>query len=74
MMNDYKAERAGEVRQLLNYIRDNPAVRYPAGWCEAVRAEAVELGLIEQSALIGCNCRPDIDRGIVYGGDREDVF
>jgi hypothetical protein len=63
------------VSENLAFIAANPSARYPAGWVAETRAEAIELGLLPAPApRIGCNCRPGIDRGIIYGGDMEDIF
>ncbi len=64
------------VQRLLDYSRAHPedVWRRPAYWA-AVILEARALGMIPpEPARVGCNCKPGIDRGIVYGGDREDIF
>lgn len=66
------------ITENLAYIaanRLNPAVRFPKGWIAEVEAEARAAGLLPAMKVFsGTNCRPGIDRGIVYGGDMEDVF
>lgn len=64
------------IAECLEYIRRNPTAHYPKGWIYEVETEARTAGLLRPLAplQVGCNCRPGIDRGIVYGGDMEDVF
>jgi hypothetical protein len=69
--------RKEEVIEMLAFIRDpaNAKVRISSYWIEGVLSEARQLGIIsERRSSIGANCKPGIDRGIVYGGDYEDVF
>lgn len=63
------------IAQCLEYIRKNPTAHYPKGWIHEVETDARAVGILPEIKMeIGCNCQPDIDRGIVYGGDMEDVL
>lgn len=63
------------IADCLAYIAANPGARYPHDWIAGVQAEARTAGLLPAlKPVIGCNCKPGIDRGIVYGGDMEDAF
>lgn len=63
------------IADCLAYIAANPGARYPLGWIAGVQAEARTAGLLPAlRSRIGCNCKPGIDRGIIYGGDMEEVF
>lgn len=62
------------IAENLAYIAANPSAVFPSGWIAEVRAEAIRAGMIQDVGGIGCNCRPGIDDGIIYGGDMVDVF
>ena len=70
-------ERLARVTENWNFVKanaTNTATHFPKGWIEEVRAEAIEVGILRPSNRLGANCNPEIDRGVVYGGDMEDVF
>jgi hypothetical protein len=66
------------VQACLDWLHAHPEEKPDgrnAAWIHAVKSEAVTLGLLSPPApQVGCNCKPGIDRGIVYGGDREEAF
>jgi hypothetical protein len=58
------------VKACLEYLKTNTA---RTEWTQGVHAEARALGLLPPlKPVVGSNCRPGIDRGIVYGGDMAD--
>ena len=61
------------VKACLAFIAANP-YEVRAEWRLEVLTEARKLGLLPAlKPVVGCNCRPGIDRGIVYGGDYPDL-
>lgn len=62
------------IKENLQYIAENPNGNFPPGWITEVIEEARKAGLLTRPSSIGCNCRPVIDAGISYGGDREEAF
>jgi len=60
---------------LLFLLKNPPNSPVSRLWERDLKVQARELGYtFADRPAIGCNCRPDIDRGIEYGGDREDIF
>ncbi len=63
------------IEENLAYIEAHPTAHYPKGWIKEVQDEALQAGLRwTVKPCIGSNCRPGIDKGIVYGGDLVDAF
>jgi hypothetical protein len=60
---------------LLFLLKNPPNSPVSRLWERDLKVQARELGYeFADRPAIGGNCRPGIDRGIEYGGDREDVF
>jgi hypothetical protein len=72
-MNVLRMTDKQRVQECLNFLATGADVN--PQWRMEVEAEARAFGLLAPlEPIIGCNCRPDIDRGIVYGGDLVDAF
>lgn len=72
------ADDIARIKENLAYIkanRFNSAVRFPKGWILETEEEARKVGILpSQKSVVGINCRPGIDRGVIYGGDMEEAF
>lgn len=73
-MNGSRQADVARVLECLDWMKANP-VQGSHEWREGVLDEARALGLIPPAKpQVGCNCRPGIDRGIVYGADYLDAL
>lgn len=64
------------IAECLEHLKANPPKTISEiAWERDVLKEARELGILPPiKPAIGCNCRPDIDAKVVYGGDMESAF
>lgn len=65
------------VQKCLDFILENRVAKNLSeiNWRKGVEDEARTLGLLPKlAAYIGCNCKPGIDSGIVYGADAVEAF
>lgn len=72
MSKTNKPEELERIQNCLDYIKANPTPARLAdvAWYRNVEAEARQAGLLlEIAPRIGCNCKPGIDAGIIYGAD-----